>query len=138
MVPISQLYVAILFAADNGNTAFRLPDSVLQSIDSPNSTRLPASPADSRTVCTNFEPSPSRETSTATRTGPFSTTRIFAGPPTYERGGACSWSKSMFQAGHCFGASYEIASRMGAESKSLPTDLSKMLVTSPSVLIETR
>src|SRR5258705_9074728 len=55
---------------------------VLQSIALPNSTRLPASPAERLTVSTNFEPSVSRTTSTETRTGPFSLLRTWAGPPT--------------------------------------------------------
>ena len=50
------------------------------------------------------------------------------------RGAACSWSKSMFHAGHWRGVSVEMARRMGAARSSLLRDLSKMLVTSPSGL----
>ena len=82
MVPMSQLYVAKRFEAVSGNVAFRLDSLVFQSITFPISTRLPASPAESRIVWRNPEPAVSRETSSATRTGPFSTTRIFAGPLT--------------------------------------------------------
>src|ERR1700723_2183298 len=59
----------------------------------PNSTCLPASPAARRMVWTNLEPAVSRETSTATRAGPFSTMRIFAGPLTYAVGAACARSR---------------------------------------------
>src|ERR1041385_3576486 len=83
-----------------------------------NSTRLPASPADSRTYCTNFEPSVSRSMRTATRAGPFSTTSTFGEPLTKLRGGRCSSSKSMFHAGQCSGLSVEMARRIGADSSS--------------------
>ena len=72
-----------------------------------------------------------------TRAGPFSTTRILAGPLTNARGGRCSSSKSMFQAGHCRGLSVDIARRIGADKSSRLICLSKMLDTSPfrSILI---
>jgi len=69
-------------AAANGNVALRFALAVFQSITLLNSTRLPASPADKRTTCLNFEPSVSRTTSTPMRTGPSSITFTFAAPPT--------------------------------------------------------
>ncbi len=58
-----------------------------------------------RTSWVKWEPAVSREISIATRTGPLSTTLILAGPLTWPFGAACSWSQSMFQAGHCLGLS---------------------------------
>src|SRR5215470_3332947 len=130
---MSQLYVAFQLVAVNGKVALRFALLDFQSITLPNSTRLPASPSDSRTVCTNFEPSASRLTSTATRTGPLSVMRTCAGPETYVRGGFCCSDQSMFQAGHCFGVSDLIARRIGVCSSSLFNFLSKIDATSPSL-----
>src|SRR4029453_10502585 len=116
---MSQLYVALKLLAVNGKVALRLALLVFQSITFPNSTRFPASPADKRIVCTNCEPSVSRPTSKATRTGPFSLIRIFAGPETNARGGRCCCSQSMFHAGHCLGESVLIANRIGVANSSL-------------------
>src|SRR5258707_8990230 len=102
------------FDAEIGKVAFRFDSLVFQSIAFPNSPRLPPSPAESLIVWINLEPAVSRETSRATRAGPFSTTRVFVRPLTYALGAACSWSQSMFHAGHCWGLSEEIASRAGA------------------------
>ncbi len=81
-----------------------------------NSTRLPESPAESRTVWTKVEFSACRSMDTATLAGPFSTIRTFAGPLTIVRGARCSSSKSMFQAGQRLGLSFEIARCIGEES----------------------
>ncbi len=61
---------------------FEIDGLLRQSMRLANSTRLPASPAASEMVWTNFDPQASRVTSSATRTGPDSTMRICAGPPT--------------------------------------------------------
>src|SRR5258706_12099116 len=50
IVPMSQLYVACGFDAVRGNVAFSAAAEVFQSMTFENSTRLPASPVDSRIV----------------------------------------------------------------------------------------
>src|SRR5437764_15356390 len=102
------------FEAVKGKVAFRFDSLVFQSITLPNSTRLPASPADSRIVCRNAEPAVSLDTSSATRAGPFSATRVLGGPLSYAFGGVRSCSQSMFHAGHSCGLAYVIAGRSGA------------------------
>ncbi len=71
------------FEAVKGNVAFRLDSWVFQSMtfaESPRAFRH--RPPKAGWSARILEPAVSRETSTATRTGPFSTTRICAGPPT--------------------------------------------------------
>ncbi len=118
-------------------TASRLHSVLRQSRWVGNSTRSPR-PADSWTRWTNVLPRAWRVISTATRTGPSSTTRTWAGPPTYCWHSFWRSSQSMFQAGNCDGFWCRNPSRIGAASSGwLPLALSITCSTSPAALIVT-